>query len=433
MHGFDALPSGWGRTRLDRVATVNARIGWKALTAAEYQDEGYTFLATPNIKGREIDFKDVNFISEFRYQESPELKLRVGDVLLAKDGNTLGITNIVTHLPMPATVNGSIAVLRPFGIEGRFLRYVLASEATQGAIEAIKGGMGVPHLFQWDIKRLNIPLPPLDEQRRIADFLDTETARAKHVNDAKCRMLALLDEQEQSVIHAAVQGAKEPGPRNPSGLTWLGDVPEQWRVAAVSHEFEVLLGKMLNQERTEGEHLRPYLRNTNVQWDEINTEDLLRMNFPPSERRRYEVLVGDLLICEGGEPGRCAIWDGQVTEIYYQKALHRVRPRGQSSVRWLYYCMRAATALNVFAVEGNSTTIAHLTGEQLRAHRFPFPDRHVQDRLTARLDDFASRKAQLTQKIRQQTALLAERRQALITAAVTGQIDVTTARGVDAA
>jgi len=139
-----SVPQTWKRTRIDRVATVNARIGWKALTATEYQSEGYVFLATPNIKSSAIDFDRVNYISEYRYQESPELKLQLGDVLLAKDGNTLGITNIVRELPRPATVNGSIAVLRPFDIEPRFLRYVLASSSTQDVIDAIKGRSTFP-------------------------------------------------------------------------------------------------------------------------------------------------------------------------------------------------------------------------------------------------------------------------------------------------
>ena len=97
------MTTAWAYTRLDRVATVNARIGWKALTAAEYQDDGYAFLATPNIKSEVIDFDNVNYISDFRYEESPELRLRPGDVLLAKDGSTLGIANVVRNLPRPAT------------------------------------------------------------------------------------------------------------------------------------------------------------------------------------------------------------------------------------------------------------------------------------------------------------------------------------------
>lgn len=135
---FGSIPSNWEQTRVDRVATVSARIGWKALTASEYQAEGFAFLATPNIKLKDIDFESVNYISKFRYEESPELKLAVGDVLLAKDGNTLGITNVVRLLPRAATVNGSIAVLRPFGIDSIFLSYVLASDATQGYIGSVR-------------------------------------------------------------------------------------------------------------------------------------------------------------------------------------------------------------------------------------------------------------------------------------------------------
>lgn len=196
----------WRITRIDRVATINARIGWKALTASEYQPDGYAFLATPNIKSDSIDFEDVNYISEYRYEESPELKLQPGDVLLAKDGNTLGITNIVRELPKPATVNGSIAVLRAFDVEPRFLRYSLASSATQDLIESIKGGMGVPHLFQWDIKRLPIALPPLDEQHRIADFLDAEMARNRELREAAARLAQLVSERRQELITAAVTG-----------------------------------------------------------------------------------------------------------------------------------------------------------------------------------------------------------------------------------
>ena len=91
-------------TRIDRVATVQARIGWKALTANEYQEEGYAFLATPNIKGPSIDFENVNFISAFRYEESPELKLQVGDVLLSQGWE---------HPEVSPTAYGSYRAPRP--------------------------------------------------------------------------------------------------------------------------------------------------------------------------------------------------------------------------------------------------------------------------------------------------------------------------------
>ncbi|MER7459894.1 restriction endonuclease subunit S [Micromonospora sp. NPDC126480] len=210
MDLFDQIPAHWRLSRVDRVATVQARIGWKALTAAEYQPDGYPLLATPNIKGREIDFENVNYISEYRYGESPELKLRLGDVLLAKDGNTLGITNVVTVLPRPSTVNGSIAVLRPFNVHPAFLRYVLASKVTQDKINALKDGMGVPHLFQRDIRKLAVPLPPPNEQVRIAEFLDQESAKLDRVTEMVRRQAILIAERKETLIASTVTGSIAP-------------------------------------------------------------------------------------------------------------------------------------------------------------------------------------------------------------------------------
>lgn len=254
------------------------------------------------------------------------------------------------------------------------------------------------------------------------------------LHDLQSHIQTLLTEvtKERQIgrVVSSIRGETQPGIRAPSGLSWLGPIPASWPVASVFTQFDVQLGKMLNQDRVSGSHMKPYLRNINVQWDYITTDDLLQMDFPPRERKRYEVLPGDLLICEGGEPGRAAIWNGAVNEIYYQKALHRVRSRGRSSVRWLYYCLQAAAALNVFAAEGNTTTIAHLTGEQLRALKFPFPDRQVQDRIVAELDELSVANTAAVKALDAEHSLLEERKRALITAAIAGQADLMTARGI---
>nr|WP_243687775.1 restriction endonuclease subunit S [Methanobacterium formicicum] len=107
------IPESWEIGRMGADCTVKARLGWRGLKASEYVNEGYIFLSTPNIKNNEIDFENVNYITPERYFESPEIMLDVGDVLLAKDGSTLGISNVVRYLPVPATVNSSIAVIKP--------------------------------------------------------------------------------------------------------------------------------------------------------------------------------------------------------------------------------------------------------------------------------------------------------------------------------
>src|ERR1700682_1776015 len=108
----DTLPPSWSAKRLGSIATIKARLGWKGLKADEYIDQGYIFLSTPNLKGEDIDFENVNYITKERYEESPEIMLREGDVLMVKDGATLGIVALVKSLPAPATVNGSAAVIR---------------------------------------------------------------------------------------------------------------------------------------------------------------------------------------------------------------------------------------------------------------------------------------------------------------------------------
>ena len=143
------VPAHWKISRLGFEAWVRARLGWKGLKAEEYIDDGFAFLSTPNIKGRTIDFKNVNFIDQWRYDESPEIKLHQGDVLLAKDGSTLGIVNVIRDLPRPTTVNSSIAVITPNSeLLGVFLYYIFESSFMEHTIQRIKGGMGVPHLFQ---------------------------------------------------------------------------------------------------------------------------------------------------------------------------------------------------------------------------------------------------------------------------------------------
>jgi type I restriction enzyme S subunit len=201
------VPEHWVVSRLGYEAWVRARLGWKGLKAEEYVDDGYVFLSTPNIKPKEIDFVSVNYIDQTRFDESPEIQLRVGDVLLAKDGSTLGTVNVVRQLPRAATVNSSIAVITP-GVraDSVFMYYLFESAYMDGTIQRIKGGMGVPHLFQEDLNRFHVPLPPIPEQRAIAAFLDRETAKIDGLVNEAQSAITLLTERRSALISAAVTG-----------------------------------------------------------------------------------------------------------------------------------------------------------------------------------------------------------------------------------
>ena len=147
IDGLGQIPAHWEVKQIKYVAWVRARLGWKGLKAEEYVDEGYAFLATPNIKNKNIDFENVNFITQERYDESPEIKLANGDVLLAKDGSTLGTVNYVRDLPFPTTVNSSIAVITPkHDLNTVFLYYLFQSTYLKTVVE-VKKGVWVFHIF----------------------------------------------------------------------------------------------------------------------------------------------------------------------------------------------------------------------------------------------------------------------------------------------
>jgi type I restriction enzyme S subunit len=284
-------------------------------------------------------------------------------------------------------------------------------------------------IYMPDIETLTTPLPALEIQRAIAAFLDAETARIDALIWLRFCSRELHSERFESAVYAAVSSGLRPGVTTaPSGLQWVERIPAHWGTPAVSVNFELALGKMLNAESAAGPAQHPYLRNVNVQWDRIDLADLATMSFDEKEFFRYGLRSGDVLICEGGEVGRAAVWAGEVDNCFFQKAIHRARPRTGASGRYLMYCLRAAAKRSVFSVEGNQSTIVHLTGEQLRAHRFPWPPPDEQRDIVEHLDRLAQHHASITRAIDAHIGLLQERKQALITAAVTGQLDI--ARGI---
>jgi type I restriction enzyme S subunit len=282
-----------------------------------------------------------------------------------------------------------------------------------------------------------LALPSLPEQRSIAAFLDRETAKIDALIAEQERLIELLQEKRLAVIsHAVTKGLDPKAPMKPSGVEWLGDVPAHWNLVAVANRYTVQLGKMLDSTKITGEHLRPYLRVFDVQWGAINTDELPAMDFDEDARIKFRLIPGDLLVNEGGSyPGRSAIWTAKIEECYYQKALHRMRAHrpDQDSTRFLYYLMSWAANQGVFVAGGNETTIEHLPAEKLRRYRFAFPPLAEQLFIADFLDTELAKRDTLTAEAQRAIELLQERRTALISAAVTGQIDVRNAAATEAA
>ncbi|UOQ84020.1 restriction endonuclease subunit S [Gracilibacillus salinarum] len=205
-----SIPKHWGLSYFKYEIYIRARLGWKGLKAHEYVDKGIAFLSTPNIKGESIDFNHVNYITRKRYDESPEIKLSKDDVLLTKDGSTLGTVNVVRSLFEDATVNSSIAVLTPsVSLNAVYLYYLIKSDYIQNEIRLKKDGMGVPHLFQKDIRQFRLILPPLDEQIQISTYLDGKIQSINLIINNKDKLIFELEDYKKSLIYEYVTGKKE--------------------------------------------------------------------------------------------------------------------------------------------------------------------------------------------------------------------------------
>ena len=153
----------------------------------------------------------------------------------------------------------------------------------------------------------------------------------------------------------------------------MSGIPKGWEQAPLGQVAATQLGRMLSSRRETGSNPKPYLRNRDVQWGRINTSDLPVMDFDPKDAGKFLLRPGDVLVCEGGEVGRSAIWNGQIAECYYQKALHRVRTSPRLLPVFLVYMFEHYARARKFEQHISGSTIAHLPQEDLRELTVPLP------------------------------------------------------------
>lgn len=425
------LPKNWTVNKLGFVTRVKARLGWKGLKAEEYIEDGYIFLSTPNIKENEIDFRNVNYISEFRYFESPEIMLQEGDVLIAKDGSTLGTANVVRRLPRPSTVNSSIAVIRPFSasLNSIFLYYFLRSTFMQGVIRRMKGGMGVPHLFQADLRKFDVLLPPVEMQQAIAHFLDRETARIDELIAKKERLIDLLEERRRTTISEAVcRGLNGGASLRNSGSEWLGAVPVHWQVMDLKRVFESAeygIGEGLEKDGCVA-----VLRMGNIQNEQIVFDDLSYLEEVDSKMLLRD---GDILFNRTNslaQIGKAALFkDSPLDAVSFAGYLVRLRCNPRMIPQYLIRLLNRPETLE----KARSMALPSIGQANLNPSRYGYlkitvPPVEEQQKIATFAETATLHANALKRAASECIFKLREYRTALISAAVTGQIDIRTYR-----
>ena len=317
------------------------------------------------------DSKSIVSVEQYQCSEAPSRArqlVETGDVLVATVRPNLNGVALVGQEHHGMTASTGYCVLRPNreALESRYLFHWVKTGVFVRWMVSVATGANYPAVSDAKVRASTIPLPPLAEQKRIAGILDAADAlRAK-----RREALAQLDTLLQSTF-----------------LDMFGDPatnPKGWGVVAFESIGNSRLGKMLDKGKEVGDCQFPYLANTNVQWGRFALAALRTMDFSESDCEEFKLEDGDLLICEGGEVGRTAIWHGAHDRIYFQKALHRVRLDPTVAVpEYVFQFMWFMAKNGGFRDLTTSATIAHLTGVKLKRLPCPRPPLDLQHRYAA--------------------------------------------------
>lgn len=205
-----------------------------------------------------------------------------------------------------------------------------------------------------------------------------------------------------------------------SGIEWIGEIPEGWEISKVSYFYEVQLGKMLQpQKKSETDTEEKYLCAANVGKNSLSLDTLKTMWFSQTEKHQFDLKEGDLLVVEGGDVASCAIIETPIRNLFFQNALHRVRPLHNESVAFLRYWLMTAKSYGYIDLICNKATIAHFSKEKFIALPILVIPQDIQSKIVSFLDLECKQIDDLLSKSRSSIEEYKKLKQAVITQAVT--------------
>lgn len=231
-----------GMIRLKYVVDIFGRIGFRGYTEQDLVDEneGAITLSPSNIQNMKMDYSKCSFLTWQKYYESPEIKIKNGDVLFVKTGSTYGKVGYVENLPMEATINPQLVVFKNISMNSKLLFYMLQMSFVKDQCELAVVGGTIPTMSQVKIGNIYIPFPSLVEQQRIADFLDRECGKIDGLKADIQAQIDTLEQYKRSVITEAVtHGLNSSAPMKDSGIPWVGKTPEYWKVGRIGGLYEL--------------------------------------------------------------------------------------------------------------------------------------------------------------------------------------------------
>jgi type I restriction enzyme S subunit len=395
------LPDGWVEACLDELAE-SVRNGVFVSRPAD-APPGEPILRISAVRPMRLDLSDIRYARQLP-DNSETARLAAGDLLFTRYSGTRdfvgacavvgeeGVGLLHPDKLIRVVPNGAIASPRYLAA---FSSSPLGRQWLEGAMKTTAGQTG---LAGSDLRRLPVAVAPRAEQERIVAAIEEAFSKLDAGEAGLRTVRQRLKRMRDAILTAAVTGRLVPqDPTDTPATKLLADlgtqafpsellatVPPTWAPTTLGDVAAMSLGKMLDAKAQSGEHPKRYLRNTNVRWDSFDLSDLAFMDIRPEEFDRVAVTDGDLVVCEGGQPGRCAVWRGEPIAI--QKALHRVRPKHGVSGAYLSLVVRWWVTRPEYERFITGTTIKHIPKEKLRLLPVPLPPSEEQARIVTEVE-----------------------------------------------
>ena len=415
------VPEHWEAKPLKALATMN--------------DDVLPETTEPDYK---IDYVDIGSVSlesgiekteTFVFANAPSRARRKtldGDVLVSTVRTYLKAICAIKNPAENLVVSTGFAVVRPrIYLHPSFAQYALQSSGFVNEVIARSTGVSYPAINPSELGRIYLSTPPLSEQSVVATFLDRETAKIDALVEEQRRLIELLKEKRQAVIsHAVTKGLNPHAKMKPSGIEWLGQMPAHWKNGALTRvASRVVVGIAEAATHAYVDNGIPILRSTNIRAGRIIGEVLMVDSEFASERGSKEIRSGDLITVRTGNAGVTAVIPPALDGCQCFTMLITSLCKTASPEFYCYY-LNGDIAQKYFSIEGWGTAQVNISVPILKTLPVPIPPTEEQAEIVSFLDIETAKLDALRTEANRAIDLLQERRTALISAAVTGKIDV---------
>ena len=431
------VPKGW---EWCRFSSLYLSLTDGTHSTPKYTLSGIPFISVKDMSSGVIDFSNTKYISKEEHQKlSDRCHPQKGDLLLSKVGTTGIPAMVTTDREFSLFVSVALIKLIQCDINREFLVFMIQSPLVQEQAKENTRGVGNKNWVLSAVSKTLMVVPPLEEQGRIKNRLNLILSYVERYSSSQDKLDLLnaniVTDLKKSILQEAIQGKLVPqiaeegtaqelleqikaekqklvkeGILKKSALNdsvvFRGDdnrycekigksvqcideeipfeIPESWVWCKFQDIANSELGKTMNKASDKGSEV-PYLCSINVYWDKVDLSNVKVAPFSIAEKEKYLLQKGDLLICEGGEVGRCAIWSNDKT-MYYQNALHRVRFYGNISSKFIQNVIRSYKTMGIIDKNSKGMTIKHFTKTALNSLYIPLPPFQEQQRIVAQIE-----------------------------------------------